>query len=187
LKRLSICSSILVGSTLSSSQKDFCSAYCYSIGRGVKTKRTELLALIYKGWRMSGAALIPIIFPVYILRWNSGTAMESRREQRILRAWVRRRARVWLQRQVSSGITIPATFTELPLFLAGDALHPLSYCNQPSPHNPLDLLDKFLCLWIWAMAFFREISCQLCYPLYLRTMISLQEPRSRERYLYIHT
>lgn len=35
-------------------------------------QRTELLALIYKGWRTSGAAFIPIIFPVYILRWNPG-------------------------------------------------------------------------------------------------------------------
>jgi hypothetical protein len=53
-------------------RKNSFSAHCYSIGRGVKTERTELLALIYKGWRTSGAALIPIIFPVYILRWNSG-------------------------------------------------------------------------------------------------------------------
>jgi hypothetical protein len=164
LKLLSICSSIVVGSTLSSFQKDFCSAYCYSIGRGVKTKRTELLALIYKGWRMSGAALIPIIFPVYILRWNSGTAMESRREQRILRAWVRRRARVWLHRQVSSGITIPATFTELPLFLAGDALHPLSYCNQPPTSQPPRLARQV------------PVSVNLSYGLLPRDILSTMLP-----------
>ena len=51
-----------------------CLSLVYWKGRALKTETAELLALIYKGWRKSGRPSVPIIFPIYILRWSPGSS-----------------------------------------------------------------------------------------------------------------
>lgn len=51
-----------------------CLSLVYWKGRALKTETAELLALIYKGWRKSGRPSVPIIFPIYILRWSPGNS-----------------------------------------------------------------------------------------------------------------
>lgn len=71
MQLLLICSSSVSVSTLS--PKQFLFGLLLSKRKTHEDgERTELLALIYKGWRTSCCAFVPIIFPVYILRQNPG-------------------------------------------------------------------------------------------------------------------
>jgi hypothetical protein len=73
---------------------------------------------------------------IYILRWNSGYSHREPARTKGCMGLGQTMERECLHRLVSSGIAIPATCGQLPLFLAGDARQPLSRRSPPPNHPP---------------------------------------------------